>query len=176
MKDDYDQFTERMTSFDLTLEPEPVEHTDLSIDDVLEHYGVKGMKWGVRKDRKAPPGPADITVKAVPGKKIKAKGGQHHAPAEDAVKTAVLRQKARASSTDALSNEELQALTKRLQLEANYQKLLDGEEKRKGKSFIDRLLGKEMEAAKKGDVGPTAATINGVKKVLDFTSIEVIDL
>ena len=30
---------------------EPLEHSDINMDDFLEHYGVKGMKWGVRKDR-----------------------------------------------------------------------------------------------------------------------------
>ena len=44
MSKDYDDFVERMTSFDL----------DLSADDIstepIMHYGVKGMKWGVRKD------------------------------------------------------------------------------------------------------------------------------
>lgn len=48
MADDYDQFTQRMTSFDLTLGPElPVDE----VGDDLAHHGVKGMKWGVRKPR-----------------------------------------------------------------------------------------------------------------------------
>ena len=44
--DDYENFTERMTSFDLTLTG------DESQDPELIHYGVKGMKWGVRKDER----------------------------------------------------------------------------------------------------------------------------
>lgn len=28
-----------------------IEKPDLDSDDVLEHYGVKGMRWGIRKDR-----------------------------------------------------------------------------------------------------------------------------
>lgn len=42
---DYDEFVKRMGSFDM----------DLSLDDIgedseeLEHYGIKGMKWGVRR-------------------------------------------------------------------------------------------------------------------------------
>lgn len=27
------------------------KHSDMSMDDVLEHFGTKGMHWGVRKDR-----------------------------------------------------------------------------------------------------------------------------
>jgi hypothetical protein len=69
---DYEQFTERMTSFDLTLSPEgePLQHYDdrnvvnMGLDadaymarygiepgSELVHYGKKGMKWGVRKAR-----------------------------------------------------------------------------------------------------------------------------
>ena len=177
MGKDYDNFTERMTSFDLTLDPDgPVISHTPSFDEALAHYGVKGMKWGVRKRDKAPQGPADIEVKAKPGKAIKTKGGERHGASEDAIAKAVLKQKAKASTIDSLSNEELQALTKRLQLEANYTKLINGEESRKGKSFVDKLLGKEVDAAKKGEIGPTMATINGVKKVFDMTSLEEIDL
>lgn len=180
MGKDYDDFTARMTSFDLVLDrtgEAAVHSSEPTFDEVLAHYGVKGMRWGVRKrDRSASSGPTDIEVKVAPGKRIKTKGGKGHAPAEDAVKSAVLRQKAKASTLDSLSNEELQALTKRLQLEANYLKLVDGPTTKKGKSFIDTLLDDEMEAVKKGNVGPTAATINGVKKILDFSSLEKVDL
>lgn len=79
MPNDYEQFTERMTSFDLVLDPEgaPLQHYNygsieaMSLDaaaymahygieeNELAHYGVKGMKWGVRK-------------KSIPGAKSRA--------------------------------------------------------------------------------------------------------
>ena len=37
----YDEFVERMGSFDMVL----------PTDDTIEHYGVKGMKWGVRRTK-----------------------------------------------------------------------------------------------------------------------------
>ena len=137
-------------------------------DDVMAHYGVKGMKWGVRR-KKGPDGRVEATpveVKTTPGQKVKARGGKNQPASEDAIRTAALRQKARASTTDSLSTKELQELTQRLQLEANYKKLVDGPEKKKGESFIDKLLDAEMKAVKEGRAGPTQATINGVKTVL----------
>lgn len=50
MADDYDLFTQRMTSFDMVLgDEDPMAHADDPIKDVLAHYGVKGMQWGKRK-------------------------------------------------------------------------------------------------------------------------------
>lgn len=56
MNKDYNDFVERMTSFDLDLTAqEPgdinmrVSDSKPSLDTALAHYGVKGMKWGQRK-------------------------------------------------------------------------------------------------------------------------------
>lgn len=94
-----------------------------SVDEVLAHYGVPGMKWGVRKKRSAPSGPADVIVRTNPGKKVKTAGGERHGPAQDAVNAAISRQKARRSSVDSLSNAELRALVQRMQLEQQYSQL-----------------------------------------------------
>ena len=42
---DYENFVARMGSFDMELTPTETDQ------DLLNHYGVKGMKWGVRKNR-----------------------------------------------------------------------------------------------------------------------------
>ena len=42
------------------------------MDTKLEHFGVKGMRWGVTKDKRIP---QDVTVRMKPGKKLKTKGG-----------------------------------------------------------------------------------------------------
>src|ERR1044072_8701873 len=61
-----------------------------------EHHGVKGMRWGVRKDESSSPTPAsaDAVAAKAAAAKVTKKG-----------------------STDALNNSELQALVNRMNLE-----------------------------------------------------------
>lgn len=88
--------------------------------DVVVHYGVKGMHWGQRKER----GPVAATMKTTkPGKLVKAQGGKRIAPSEDAVRAVKLHQTAKKSTTDALSNDELQSLVRRMQLEQQFAQL-----------------------------------------------------
>lgn len=94
--------------------------------NVLEHYGVKGMRWGVRRKRDSS-GPEPVKVQARPGKRVKAKGGKESPVAEDAIEAARLRQIAKRSTTDSLSNKELQALIGRMNLEEQYDRLAKSE-------------------------------------------------
>jgi hypothetical protein len=87
----------------------------------LEHHGIKGQKWGVRRANSS--GPMEVTTRAKPGKMVKAKGGTGHPAHEDAVKAAISRQKAKKSTTDALSSKELQDLVLRMNLEQQYSRL-----------------------------------------------------
>lgn len=74
-----------------------------TVDDVLQHYGVKGMRWGVRRSREQiDSDSADVSRK----KSI-----------EETVKR-------NAGSTNPLSNAELRALNERLNLEQNYRQLV----------------------------------------------------
>lgn len=85
----------------------------------LEHFGVKGMKWGVRKDRT----PTKVTTEQRPGSYVRAKGGDYQKASKDAITAAKYKQKAKRSSPDSLSNEELQTLVKRMNLEQQYRQL-----------------------------------------------------
>lgn len=90
------------------------------VDDVLAHYGVKGMKWGVRRKRTAPGEPA-------------------HGDAKRA-KRVVSR--ARTSGTDAISNKDLQAAITRMNLEQQYNRLRPKSNSEKAKAWIaETLLG-----------------------------------
>jgi len=89
------------------------------IDKVLAHFGVKGMKWGVRRNRR----PVAVTAKTKPGGKIKVRGGKNQRATKDAVDAAKLQQRARKSKPSSLSNADLQKLIRRMQLEQQYKQL-----------------------------------------------------
>jgi 2'-5' RNA ligase len=118
---------------------------DLGEAFVIEHYGVKGMRWGVRKQR-------DVSTQTVIDSglrrktKVKAKGGEAHPATDDAIKAAVQRQKLKKSGAAALSNQELRELATRMQLEQQV-KSLDAQSKSSGKKLVKSLLREEGEGA-----------------------------
>jgi hypothetical protein len=103
----------------------------------LLHYGVKGMKWGVRKSTSSSPVSVSVTTK---GKKLRVSGGQHHPTSSDAAKAAEIGQIRRKSGARALSNQELQTYQTRLNLEQNV-KRLEFNQASPGKKFVLSLLG-----------------------------------
>lgn len=117
--------------------------------EFLEHYGVKGMKWGVRKRDK---NPVDVSVKTRPGKKVKTKGGENYTPSEDAIRAATLRRVAKKSTTDSLSNKELQEAIARMNLEQQYSRLASSDQSI-GKKIAKLILGNagDQELAFVGD-------------------------
>lgn len=154
-----------------------IEHAD-NVDNFLMHYGVKGMRWGVRRsaaERAAPSavkttnkaairGSQDIKVKAKAGRGVVAtKGGKRNVATSDAISAAAARQKAKASTTDALSNKELKAANERMNLEIQFKKLAKEEAKmNRGKKFVDafiKTLGGEAVAAAASTTTTTATQI-----------------
>jgi hypothetical protein len=145
-----------MTSFAEALEKYGVDENSLS------HYGVPGMRWGKRKNK--PTVETPVEVKTTPGKRVQARGGTGQPPHPDAIATAAARQKARSSTTDALSTPELKKLVERMNLEANYNKLAVEAPTRldKGKKFALKLLSDEGQQLLRGKQGPVVSTITNV--------------
>jgi hypothetical protein len=105
------------------------------LGDFIEHYGVKGMRWGVRRS-------------------------QTQRDSEDYAQTESLKKKlstannkrpgagGKTFSTHVLSNDELRVLTDRMQLEQNYRRLITKEQElvyynsklQKGKRFAKKAF------------------------------------
>lgn len=130
-----------------------MEHTN-SLESVLEHFGVKGMKWGVRTNRAgdlalrglgiSTPGSrkrASVVTVRDKRKKIKTSGGEGRPAHPDAVRARKVGQIGKASGLKALSNEELQSYSQRLQLEQNV-KRLNYNELSPGRRFVATILGR----------------------------------
>lgn len=131
---------------------EPIELKDSMAQTVelgiefLEHYGVKGMRWGVR-NRPAPVAVTPSATSVVPRgtkrqTKIKTQGGENHPATLDAIKAAEAKAKLRRSGTAALSNKELRELQERLNLERNVSNLTATTSTfSKGRNFVKGLTG-----------------------------------
>lgn len=128
------------------------------LDDILIHYGVKGMKWGRRKSQSSsggsgegaisrlkkqiqgPDGPEDVTVTTRPGQKVKTSGGRKREASADAISAAKIRQVAKKSTTDSLSNDELQTLVTRMNLEQQYKNLSE-KNMSSGRKLVKSVMG-----------------------------------
>lgn len=124
-----------------------------TIDDVLEHFGIRGMKWGVRRERGS-----DGTV-----------GGAHgHSTSSDAEKAKEYATRAKTSGTHTLSNQELEHLTKRLNLEQQYSRLSSsgGDRKTAGANFAKDILKQvgRQQAVNLANKAVTTALENALKK------------
>lgn len=96
--------------------------TGSDLDEILEHYGVKGMKWGQRKRRSR-----------------QTESNSADAERVGAVKTRVRTQK----TTRILTNAELKDAIERMRLEQDFSKLSGGIDKtrsQKAKAFVAKLL------------------------------------
>lgn len=144
----------KYTPEEIKAEESDVTHAEMSFEDTIAHYGKKGMKWGVTTVDKAssvtrtqntPPkkGAKDVTVsQKKAGRFVKSKGGERHAATDEAVKAQAARQKAKKSTTDSLSNDELKAAVERMNLEQQFNKLERKTERQSlGQLFAEALFG-----------------------------------
>jgi hypothetical protein len=84
-------------------------------DNFLEHYGIKGMRWGRRRASLDSGSSSTSSVKATPIEKPKASA--------DASAVSTYKSRVAAGGVDALSTKELQQLVNRQNLEQQYAKL-----------------------------------------------------
>lgn len=122
-------------------------------EDFLQHYGVKGMKWGVRRSTDS--GPSAVEVRTRPGRRVKTSGGKRHPASEDAIRVAKTRQLAKKSTTDSLSNKELQELINRMNLEQQYKRLNGGSTLERGTKMVKTLIGIGRTGKEAADLGST---------------------
>lgn len=102
-----------------------------AVDDFFAHHGIKGMKWGVRRSN-----PSHVSS-----------GGKSHAKnmanvSEDAAKANAAKAKIKTSGgTHTLSNQELQHLVNRMNLEQQYSRLsTQAGRKNAGSKFAKEIL------------------------------------
>ena len=100
--------------------------------DELYHYGIKGMKWGVRRTAEQ----LGHTVKS-----IKSVYDSHKAKKRAKKEAAKVKKRSKITNPKKLTTEELNARIKRLQLEKDYNDLVrDTNRTRKGKNFVMDIL------------------------------------
>ena len=139
-------------------------HDQLTQDDMrlaLMHYGVKGMKWGVR--RKSPDeggggsgsggsgggsgsggsGGGSGSRKSRLAERRERKAAEKRASRSDDANNAIdLKQKLKTSKSSSMSNQEMQQLITRLQLEAQLNAVMakDPKVKSEGRKFAESLI------------------------------------
>lgn len=156
-------------------------------EEFLEHYGVKGMKWGksggtasikgpstakLKKRvstvsfKKKDPSPSEVSVTTqLKGKKYKtkAKGGEKQPVTDDAVKAYTSRQKMKKSGVDALSNKELQELSTRMNLEQQVRSLDSKRPKSAGETFVNTQRQQFINNAMRDPVGTSKKVSEGAE-------------
>jgi hypothetical protein len=117
------------------------QHGEIFVDGLM-HYGIKGMRWGQRKEEPTAVAPKATSV--VPqGTKRKTQvavtGGENHPASPDAIRVAQARAKLVKSGPAALSNQELRDVATRIQLEQQVSQMT----KPAAQKFITRFLGQQ---------------------------------
>ncbi len=133
-----------------------------TVDEVLEHVGVRGMRWGVRKDR---------TARVKVGEELKTIKVPHNT-STDAMKShnaAVLIKK---HGIKGVTNQELKDVNYRISLEQNYRKMVPTEQGRirKGRDIAEKMVWKAGEEQLQPYINKYAG--QGLVKILGQKAVE----
>lgn len=123
----------------------------MSNKNSLYHYGVKGMKWGVRRDRRTTSDSSSRPKRTITTKYLKGYGKINSATkqAVDASRNISSTNKSykRASnksktikSISDMDDKELQQLVNRLNMEERYAQIMDSRASDVGQNRVDRIL------------------------------------
>ena len=142
----------------------------LDFDSVLAHYGVLGMKWGVRRT----PEQLGRARKARKAKKAAAKAQKQSdktLPASDDSKRASESRRIAANAgPQKLSNKELEFLVNRMNLENRYINTLGNDSKSTGRQLFDRYIDVELKAIRSNKKrSPTGVAVGKIGNVLKET-------
>lgn len=98
------------------------KHSLDDVDDVLEHFGVKGMKWGIRRQVNPKTGLVARTSSA------------------DQIHVDRIAKKLHSGGVSALSNKDLKDFSARIQAEQEFNRARSSQEAQRSKPFIQRFL------------------------------------
>lgn len=101
------------------------------VDEFLEHHGVKGQKWGIRRNRST----------------SSAKSSGEKIVSPDATRSTYVEELIRRHGTQAVSNEDLKLVTTRAELNVKYQKYYPPKQSKKKRAarWVLSLLASEGE-------------------------------
>lgn len=112
--------------------------------DFLEHFGIKGMKWGVRREQA----------------RTAAKAASDALVTPDAKQVKKVKSKMKVTGIDSVSNKELQSAIQRMNLEVQYSQLKKAQFEDsylgKGRKFVGKFLGGFLREAGSAAAGSAA--------------------